>query len=92
MKAEKNRPAGRWGDRLGIRWHIFGYLLAFVAVMLLLLWIFQILLLDPFYRAVRTRAIRSTAQSIARRIDDEELPAQLDDLTRQPDIYVRIFD
>ena len=96
MKAKgARRPRsrlGQWLDGLGIRWHIFGYLIAFVAVMLVLLWVFQILLLDPFYRAIRTRAIQNTAQSIARRIDDEDLSTQLDNLTQQPDIYVRIFD
>ena len=96
MKAkDARRPRsrlGQWLDGLGIRWHIFGYLIAFVAVMLVLLWVFQILLLDPFYRAIRIRTIQNTAQSIARRIDDEDLSTQLDSLTQQPDIYVRIFD
>ncbi len=95
MKAETSRPRsrlGRWSDRLGIRWHIFGYLLVFVALMMVLLWVFEILLLDPFYRAIRIRSIQNTAQSIAKSIDDADLTTQLDELTRQPDLYVRIFD
>ncbi len=68
------------------------WLTAFVAVLMLLLWLFQVVLLDNFYQAIKTRTIRQTAQAIARNIDQQDISDQLDDLTRQPDIYVRILD
>ena len=83
---------GRWAGRLGIQWHIMACLTLFVAVLMLLLWVFQVALLDRFYEAIKTRAIKQTAQAIARNIDQGDLPEQLDSLTRQPDIYVRILD
>lgn len=91
MKA-KGALRGALLDRLGIRWHIMAWLTAFVAVLMLLLWLFQVVLLDNFYQAIKTRTIRQTAQAIARNIDQQDISDQLDDLTRQPDIYVRILD
>ena len=67
-------------------------LTAFVAVLMLLLWLFQVVLLDNFYQAIKTRTIKRTAQGIARNIDQQDLSQQLDSLTRQPDFYVRILD
>lgn len=64
----------------------------FVAVLMLLLWVFQVALLDNFYEAIKTRTIQKTAKTIARNIDRSDLSEQLDTLTKQPDIYVRIFD
>ncbi len=83
---------GRLLGRLGIQWHIMAWLTAFVAVLMLLLWLFQVVLLDNFYQAIKTRTIQRTAQAIARNIDDSDLLTRLDDLTRQPDLYVRILD
>lgn len=78
--------------RLGIQWHIMACLTAFVAVLMLLLWLFQVVLLDSFYQAIKTRTIQKTAQAIARNIDQSDIERQLDSLTRQPDIYIRILD
>lgn len=64
----------------------------FVAVLMLLLWLFQVVLLDQFYQTVKTHSIRRTAQKIAQNIDESGIDRQLDDLTRQPDIYLRILD
>lgn len=87
----KGKVKGRLG-RLGIQWHLMACLTAFVAVLMLLLWLFQVVLLDNFYQAIKTRTIQRTAQGIARSIDQSDLSDRLDSLTRQPDIYVRILD
>lgn len=79
-------------DKLGIQWHIMACFAAIVAVLMLLLWLFQVVLLDRFYQTVKTYSIRRTAQKIAQNIDESDLDRQLDELTRQPDIYLRILD
>lgn len=78
--------------RLGIQWHIMACFTVFVAVLMLLLWLFQVVLLDQFYQAIKTRSIQRTAEKIAQYIDDDDIDRQLDELTRQPDIYLRILD
>ena len=68
------------------------WLTAFVAALMFLLWLFQVVLLDNFYQAIKTRTIQKTAKAIARDIDQSDISDRLDSLTRQPDIYVRILD
>ena len=65
---------------------------AIVAVLMLLLWLFQVVLLDRFYQSVKTYSIRRAAQKIAQNIDEIGIDRQLDNLTRKPDIYLRILD
>ncbi len=42
------------GNKKSIKWKIFFYLLSFTAVLLVLLWLFQIVYLDKFYIAIKT--------------------------------------
>ena len=51
------RPLGIWGQILCG----FGILILVVAA---LLWLFQIVLLDPFYRAVKTTEVKATAETV----------------------------
>lgn len=91
----KNKLAAAWQrrtGRLGIQWHIMAWLTLFVAVLMLLLWLFQVVLLDWFYQVIKTRNIQSVVRAIAQDIDDADLAQRLDDITRQPDLYLRILD
>ena len=78
-------PAGRrpslWGrflrfkQSMGVRSRIFLYFLAFTALLLMLLWLFQIVLLDDFYRLQKTDMLKSSSQSIVQNINNENLDA-----------------
>ena len=76
----------------GIKWKLFIYLLAFALFMLALLWLFQTVLLDRFYQSIKIRNIISTADSIARNIDSEDLMDQIYSLELRDDISLRIID
>ena len=39
--------------KLGIRWKLITYFALFVAVILVLLWLFQTVFLDSFYKAIK---------------------------------------
>ncbi len=56
--------------RLSIKWRLFIYLAIFVAATLLLLWLFQVVLLDSFYKAIKVENIKFSADNIAKNIDD----------------------
>ena len=91
----KNKLRAAWearAGRLGIQWHIMAWLTLFVAVLMLLLWLFQVVLLDWFYQAIKTHDIREIARAIAQDIDDDDLSRRLEGLRRQPDLYLRILD
>ena len=48
-----------------------------ILVVGLLLWLFQIVLLDPFYRGVKTAEIKATAESVEHCLEDEDMDAQV---------------
>lgn len=65
--------------KVSIKWRLFLYLLLFSAITLILLWLFQVVFLDSFYKSIKTRSIKSTANSIANTINSSDL----DDLVKQ---------
>lgn len=65
----------------------FGFSLGLVA----LLWIFQTVLLDRFYQAVKTAEIKRTASVIAENINHDELSTLITRIAQQEDLSIRIF-
>ena len=68
-------------DDLSLKWKLFMYLLSFSAMLLIILWLFQIAFLDEFYRQVKTSELRKTVAEAADHIkgplysgEDSELP------------------
>ncbi|MDN5276144.1 MAG: hypothetical protein PWR01_109 [Clostridiales bacterium] len=58
-------------DRLSIKWKIFVYLLGFCALLLVLLWLFQVVFLDSFYRAIRVNETKKSAQYILENLNKD---------------------
>ncbi len=54
--------------RLGIRWKLFGYMMVFLAMLLGLLWLFQVALFPGIYKSVRIAQIKSSAAELAENI------------------------
>lgn len=67
MCSDKKKP------RLGITVKLFISFLSFTGLTLLLLWVFQITLLDIFYKSITEQSIKKHADSIAANIDNENL-------------------
>nr|WP_243108414.1 HAMP domain-containing sensor histidine kinase [Maliibacterium massiliense] len=87
----KNRDSAP-GRAVRMHWKMFGYLAAFVAALLALLWLFQTVLLDDFYKAIKSRAIAGNARVIARSVDSADLDALLEKLAQQDDMCIRVVD
>lgn len=75
-----------------IKWKIFGYLAAFVAILIMLLWLFQIVFLESFYKSIKSKKIKSYADLIEKNIDNEDLQSLLDKIADQNDVCIRIID
>lgn len=78
--------------QLSIKWHLFRSFLMFSAALLVLLWLFQTVFLDDFYKAIKRHTIESTARTIAANIDHEDLPTLLERLSQNNDVYILILD
>jgi len=50
--------------KLSIKWKIFGYLIGFIVMLLVILWIFQIVYLDVFYKHIKTMELEAASDEI----------------------------
>lgn len=82
----------QWKNSLGIRSRVFMYFLLFTALLLVLLWLFQIVFLDEFYRMQKTDMLSSFSNSIVHNIDNENLPALADRIAEQDNVCVLVTD
>ncbi|MBQ8161733.1 MAG: HAMP domain-containing histidine kinase [Clostridia bacterium] len=88
MKNSKSRV------RQGIQAKLILYLLAFVCFIIVLLWVFQILLLDDFYRGFKARQITQTAEAIVQNLDldTDSLESLASQLAEQNDVCILLLD
>ncbi len=57
---------------MGISWRLFGVLLIFIAFILVVIWIFQVLLLNLFYKQSKMEEFRITEAALADEFDNVE--------------------
>lgn len=76
----------------GIRNRVSLYLVLFVVFLIAILWLFQIVLLDDFYRSYKERQVRSAAGAIVSNIDNPELSSLANRLASQHDICILVLD
>ena len=67
------------------------YFLLFTALLLVLLWLFQIVFLDDFYRMQITDTLRASSESVVRNIDNENLEQLVDRIAEQYNVCVLIL-
>lgn len=81
-------------NRVGILWKLFGYFAVFIAVILMLLWLLQIVFLNDFYRTIKINEIKNTAESIADNIneDTETLTRFVGQVSQNNDVCAIVLD
>lgn len=78
--------------RRGIRHRVMVYLMAFVALLIALLWLFQIVWLDDFYRWNKTRQLHQAADAVAANMDNAELSGLVEHLSNRNDLCILLLD
>lgn len=80
-------------EQKSIKWKIFAYLLLFTLILILLLWFFQILYLDSFYRTIKTRDAKKALDETAEILKDgSDLEEKIDALALEKNISLLIMD
>lgn len=78
--------------RQGIRGRMMVYLVLFVAFVIFLLWLFQIVLLDDFYSAYKRGEVTHAADAVAENMRNTDLPVLLEHLAAKSDVCIMILD
>lgn len=75
-----------------IKYKIIMYFFYFVLIMLLLLWTFQVLFLDSFYKAIKTKQIQACANSIVSNLQNKNIEDLIERIHSYNDINVMLLD
>ena len=67
-------------------------LLLFVGFVIAMLWLFQIVGLNDFYRYFKTKQMISAADTILRNLDNAEVNLLADQLSTQNDVCILVLD
>ena len=85
------RSAEKRGS-MGIRTQIVLGFGLFALIFAVLLWVFQIFLLNPFYRAIKTSEVKRTAEAVERHLEDRELDDRVREICFETGINILICD
>ncbi len=78
-------------NKIKLKWKLFAMLILFCAILLVILWLFQTVFLDVFYRNIRVLQIKRDAAIIADNIDGEGLEEYIAELA-QDGVAIDIAD
>lgn len=73
-----------------IRTRIISGFLAFTVVIALLIWVFQVLLLNTFYKQIKKNELKTSSELIAANLENENLVDILTDILKSKDISINI--
>ena len=77
-------------EKVSIFWKIFAIFVAFIAVILSLLWVFQIGMLNTFYRSIKFYDIENSMKDISDNIDSDELSTVLKSVANDKQICITL--
>lgn len=78
-----------FGNKIKLKWRVFGYLLGFSALLLVVLWLFQTIFLNDMYRITRMWEIEKAVSVVRKNIDSSDLEEIIVDLYVEKDIYIK---
>jgi signal transduction histidine kinase len=79
-------------NKIRLKWKIFAFLLGFCALLLVVLWLFQIVFLDTFYKRIKVTEIRRGAAVIINNIESENISEIIADISDNSNITANITD
>ena len=79
-------------SKFRLKWKIFAFLLGFCALLLIILWLFQTVLLDAFYQKIRIMEIKRVSGIIVSNVGNGNIAGIIDDISESSDITVDIAD
>ncbi|MDD2371582.1 MAG: HAMP domain-containing sensor histidine kinase [Firmicutes bacterium] len=82
----------KFGNKIKLKWKVFGYLLGFSALLLVVLWLFQTIFLNDIYRITRMWEIEKAVSEVRQNIDKPELDDLLLELNQEKEIYIMRTD
>lgn len=77
---------------ISIKWRIFGCFAAFTLLILAVLWTFQVVFLDDFYKAIKTNEIKSSAEELVSNINTEDFSTLVSNISEHSQVSIVVSD
>lgn len=78
--------------KLSIKWKIFLYMLCFMGILLLILWLFQTVYLDTFYKKIKTNELEAALSHVETMSVDEDFSQAVDTIAESYDVCILVTD
>lgn len=78
--------------KISVKWKLFMYLAIFIGVILAILWLFQVVFLEDFYKLIKINQIKSASETIANNIDNEDLQTLVTRIAQSNEVCIIITD
>lgn len=89
---EKKKVSKKKGKDISIRWKLTIYMAVFTLFALLVVWVFQLLLLDRFYEITKSNELYESVVTLSRNIDDmSSLRVKANEVFANTGVYTAIF-
>ncbi len=79
-------------NKLSLKWKIFMYMLGFVALLLMVLWFFQTIYLDTFYRSIKLKEVKDAMCEVEASIDNSNLAEEVEKIALEYNISIMVGD
>lgn len=79
-------------EKISIKWKIFIYLLSFIGILLILLWLFQTVYLDEFYKKIKKLELNNATENVVSVINDEDIDTAIETIASRYDICILVAD
>lgn len=77
---------------ISLKWRLFACFGAFTAAVLLILWVFQVIFLEDFYKFIKTKETVRSASSVEEIITGNDLLSELQYISRKNEVCILITD
>lgn len=82
----------RKGKQISIQWKIFFAIIVFAAIVISVIWLFQTVFLDDFYKRSKIDEIQKVAEQLVANIDNTNLQSYAEDVAVQSNISVTMLE
>lgn len=77
-------------NNLSIKWKIFAYLIGFCGFLLIMLWLFQIVFLDSFYKFIKIKNAEKTSSVITKNINSDNIEEIVSSISKSMDLCISV--
>ncbi len=91
MKQERYEKMRKKRARIGVRWRIFACLAIFAAILLVVLWVFQVRLLSFFYEREKFSEIQSIAENLEKKLTSKDLDDRVEEYAMEKAVCICVF-